>query len=156
MTQSIHHSAAAALHRPLPRRTGIALAAVLAASVFTACAAGNGGGSEPQRDDADAVTATDASPEPTWPTIKESGTGSTVVAFTRPDERARYLKLNFTCTAGTSRVELREDPRVRMSGTCDGGQDYQMNLPPGVDDLHLDITLDPGASFELRGRFTQE
>ena len=156
MTRPMRPAAAEVLRRLLPRHSGVAVTAALLVAVLTGCGTSAGNGSERPHGDDNTVTATDVPAEPNWPTLKESGTGSSVVSFTRPDERARYLEVNFTCTAGTSRVELRENPRVSMSGTCGTGQGYQMNLPPGVDDLHLDITIDPAATFEMRGRFIEE
>lgn len=95
-------------------------------------------------------------PSPEWDPVEETGTGPAVITIKRPSEEARYLHVTFSCAEGTSQVVLREDPRVWMTSTCDGGQGYQMTLPPAVDALHVDITVGPEASFEFRGRFSVE
>ncbi|HEX6953819.1 MAG TPA: hypothetical protein VF156_02975 [Agromyces sp.] len=128
---------------------------VLAAFALTSCAAVTDGASQPEQA-SPAPSAANAPVEMSWTSLEEAGTGSAVILFARPDDRARYLNVTFTCTEGSSRVQLREDPRVSMAGECGSGQGYQMTLPPELDEFHLDITLDPAASFELRGRFSEQ
>ena len=154
MTRTTRHST------PTTRRShafggiGRTLTAVLAAIALTSCASVTGGAS--QRDQpSPAPSTTNAPAETSWPSLEESGTGPTTIAFSRPDDQAQYLKVTFTCTEGSSQVQLREDPRVYMTGDCGSGQGYQMTLPPELDGFHLDITLEPAASFELRGRFVE-
>ena len=45
--------------------------------------------------------------------------------------------------------------QVSFPANGGSGQGYQMTLPPELDGFHLDITLEPAASFELRGRFVE-
>lgn len=134
------------------------LIGVLVASVaLGGCASDSTQPEQPQASPTPTI-AGPTTPEPSleWDPVEETGTGPAVITITRPSEEARYLHVTFSCTDGTSQVVLREDPRVWMTSTCDGGQGYQMTLPPDVEELHVDITVGPGTSFEFRGRFSVE
>lgn len=132
------------------------LIGVLVASMaLGGCASDSSQLEQPQASPTPTIPTTpEASPE--WDPVEESGTGPAVITITRPSEEARYLHVTFSCAEGTSQVVLREDPRVWMTSTCDGGQGYQVTLPPDVEELHLDITVGPETSFEFRGRFSVE
>lgn len=151
MTRTTRHPASTARRMHASGILGPAGVAVLAALALTSCAAIADGALQPEQPSP--APSTNAPVEMTWTSLEETGTGSAVIPFARPDDRARYLNVTFTCTEGSSRVQLREDPRVSMTGECGSGQGYQMTLPPELDEFLLDVTLDPAASFELRGRF---
>lgn len=152
MIRTTRHPALTARRLHGPRNLGPAVTVVLAALALTSCAPVADGASQPKQA---SPSTTNAPVEMSWTSLEEAGTGSAVIPFARPDDRARYLNVSITCTEGSSRVQLREDPRVSMIGECGSGQGYQVTLPPEFDEFHLDITLDPAASFELRGRFDE-
>lgn len=155
MTRTTRHDTRTARRQHTSGDFGRTLAAVLAAIALTSCAAVTDDAAQPPQP-SPAASATTAPAETSWPRLEETGAGPAAITFARPDDRARYVKITFTCTEGSSRVQLREDPRVYMTGECGSGQGYQMPLPPELDEFHLDITLDPAASFELRGRFVEQ
>ena len=135
------------------RRLRATLLALVVAAALTGCVL-DSDTQGPSRSEAATTDAAAPATDPTLSTLREGGTGPTTIQITRPSEEARYLNATFTCSQGSARVELREDPAVSMSGTCGGGQSYQMTLPPGIDELHLDIIIDPESTFEFRGTFT--
>ena len=88
-----------------------------------------------------------------WPEVDETGTGPATLTILRPSPEAFYLDANFSCTTGESMVELQEDPRVFMSGSCGGAAGYQMPLPADVTELHFIIKVDEGSDFTFTGTF---
>jgi hypothetical protein len=88
-----------------------------------------------------------------WPAVDESGTGATTITIPNPSPDAFYLDAKFSCTTGDFWVELVEDPRVFMSGSCGGTHGYQMPLPSDSAQHTFTIELDPDASFTFTGQF---
>ncbi|MFP7834628.1 hypothetical protein [Marisediminicola sp. LYQ134] len=123
------------------------------ALLLTGCAATN------QTADGDeSAPSAPASPTPSrvdadWDPVDESGVGPATLTIPRPSPDAFYLMATFTCSSGDFMVELQEDPRVFMSGTCGGSGSYQMPLPADISALNLTVSIDDVTGFTFAGTF---
>lgn len=134
---------------PRSRRSGLILAVVIAGAL-TGCAANV---AQPKLSAPEPELVVPSTGTEAWPTVDEAGAGETTVTIPNPSSDAFYLNAEFACTTGDYWLELAEDSRVFMAGTCGGPTGYQMPLPTESPQYTFTIELDPDAAFTFTGKF---
>jgi len=88
--------------------------------------------------------------------VSESGTGPRSIIVPNPSPHAAHVVFfaHFECSTGQGSVTLVEDPSVFMGGDCSGPADYQMTLPPGVQQYTFAIDVGVNSPYKFSGHFS--